>query len=95
MDKELLKLRQEIDKCDKDLLLVLKRRFRLTAKVGKLKAKKDLPIKDLKREEEKIKSVLSKWSPKLADPNLIRRLFVEIIKEVRKNHQGYRKAKNK
>ncbi len=93
MDKELLKLRREIDRCDKELLSVLKNRFRLTAKVGKLKAQKDLPIKDIKREEEKIASVLSKWPAKLADPALIRRLFVEIIKEVRKNHQGYQKIR--
>lgn len=45
-------LREEIDKTDKKILELLSRRFSLVKMVGEYKKKNNLPILDLKREEE-------------------------------------------
>jgi chorismate mutase len=49
---KLEKLRTEINSLDKELVSVLAKRFAVTEKVGKYKAKNNLPAKDPKREKE-------------------------------------------
>ena len=91
INEELLALRKQIDEVDDMLLEVLKKRFDLTQKVGELKAKFKLPIRDLKREEEKLFSIMQKWSLTSPDTEFIRKLFSYVMKEVRKNHKKLRK----
>lgn len=56
MDKtdklKLTKLRSQIDRIDKDMLKLIKKRFLLTAKIGEIKARNLTPIFDRKREHE-------------------------------------------
>ena len=90
-NQELLALREEIDKVDDMLLDILKQRFNLTQKVGELKAKFKLPIRDIKREEEKLFSIMQKWTLTSPDNQFIRKFFSFVMKEVRKNHKKIRK----
>lgn len=48
-------LRKEIDNIDREIFLLLKKRFDVVKKVGEYKKKNNLPIRDLKREGEIIR----------------------------------------
>ena len=50
---ELLSLRNQIDTLDDELILILAKRFEVTARVGKLKAEKGLDSVDETREKTK------------------------------------------
>jgi monofunctional chorismate mutase len=52
MDKELLKLRKQIDNIDDKIFLLLKKRQEIVKKVGKYKKKKGMPIVSPRREKE-------------------------------------------
>lgn len=51
-DAGLASLRAEIDECDKQIIELLARRFRLVRKVGEYKAIHSLPVLDEARENE-------------------------------------------
>lgn len=51
---ELVKLRQEIDKIDSKLLELISKRLLVVKKVGEYKNRIGRPVKDPKREEERI-----------------------------------------
>jgi chorismate mutase len=90
-NKKLLALRKQIDRVDYLLLKILKRRFGLTQKVGELKVRYNLPVRDLKREEEKLLSIMQRWSLDSPDGKFIRKLFLSIMSEARKNHKKLKK----
>lgn len=50
--EEIDKLRIKIDAIDNELLLLIKKRLKLVKKVGLIKSKKSLKVKNLKREKE-------------------------------------------
>jgi len=80
--EDLKKLRKKIDQIDKEIVRHLSRRFKITEKVGKLKFKKNLPLRDLKRERELLKK-RKDWAKKYRlSPFLIDKIFHLIIKEV-------------
>ncbi len=54
--EELLRLREQIDALDEELLQVLSRRFQVTAQVGLLKATHGLDSLDEEREARKLKN---------------------------------------
>ncbi len=55
-DKELDKVRQKIDLVDRTILESVEERFELVNDIVRIKKSKGLPIRDLEREEEVIKS---------------------------------------
>jgi chorismate mutase len=55
-DTELEEVRCKIDKLDKEILNLIEERFELVKEVARIKKLKKLPIRDLKREEEVIRS---------------------------------------
>ena len=65
IDKRILKLRQEIDDIDEEIIYLLKKRMVISKKVGKLKAELLIPVEDKKREKEIIYRL-----GELADSNL-------------------------
>jgi chorismate mutase len=84
---ELEKLRAEINSLDKELVSVLAKRFAVTQKVGKYKAKNNLPAKDPKREKELYASRELMAKNFKLDAKMVKKIFQEIIKTVRKNHR--------
>jgi len=60
MEKDSIqKARERINRIDRSLVRLLKRRYRLIRKVGLLKKEKGLPVVDREREMEILKKLLS------------------------------------
>ncbi|MGB9598491.1 MAG: chorismate mutase [Minisyncoccales bacterium] len=84
--EELKKLRQEIDRVDKKIIGLLKERFKITRKIGRLKVEKSLPLRDKKRERELFQKRKA-WSKKFnLSPFLVEKIFRLILKEVLLSH---------
>ena len=52
MHKRILKLREEIDNLDQEIIQLLKSRMKISKEVGKLKEKYNIPVEDKERERE-------------------------------------------
>jgi chorismate mutase/prephenate dehydratase len=76
---ELTDTRQEIDKLDKQLLAILAQRRELTERVIQSKAAANTPIRDEAREHSLIRQRIADGRPLGLDPQLIVKLFHEII----------------
>jgi chorismate mutase / prephenate dehydratase len=86
--KQLKSLRNTIDKIDGKIMKLLEKRQAAVLKIGGMKSKTDLPIRDRVREEEII-GRLTDASAAL-DKGFIRRLFAEIMKESRRMQAEHR-----
>lgn len=85
VSEELSSLRNEIDKIDDTVWLLLEKRFALLKKVGKIKHDLDMPILDEKRE----KDVLARINALPCDPEVssaISRLY-ELLFALSKKYQ--------
>jgi chorismate mutase len=62
MDKkfEINKLRKKIDIIDSKISSLLLKRFETAKKIGEIKKKKNMPVKDFKREKEVLNKISSK-----------------------------------
>ena len=85
---ELLALREQIDSIDEDMLDLLARRFKVTARVGELKAEAGLDSVDSVREQEKLERLRSLAQDKSLNSELILDLFQTLFDEVVKNHRN-------
>ncbi|MDC1436569.1 chorismate mutase [Gammaproteobacteria bacterium] len=86
---ELLSLRNQIDTLDDELILILAKRFEVTARVGKLKAEKDLDSVDETREKQKLIDLRARAEEKALNPEFVLSLFKMIFAEVVENHRAY------
>lgn len=80
-------LRAEIDEIDAQIVNLLASRFRITSKIGKIKALNALDAVDPKREaaqEERFRELAQHND---LNPDLVIRLFRSIINEVVRNHR--------
>ncbi len=89
--EELIKLREQIDSLDEELLNVLSRRFQVTAEVGLLKAEHGLESVDEAREAKKLRHLQQASAGKNLNPDFVHDLFQMIFAEVVNNHRSYRK----
>lgn len=89
--EELIKLREQIDALDDELLEVLSKRFRVTAEVGMLKANHGLESVDETRETNKLRHLQNEALSKNLNPEFVHELFQRIFAEVVNNHRSYRK----
>ncbi|MBN4075259.1 MAG: chorismate mutase [SAR86 cluster bacterium] len=89
MPDELLSLRDQIDALDDELLLILAKRFEVTARVGKLKADKGLDSVDEEREKQKLIDLRTRAEEKALNPEFVLNLFNMIFAEVVGNHRAY------
>lgn len=87
---ELLKIREEIDSLDSEIVKLLADRFVLTHRVGELKASHELSALDSSREAEKLARIESLCEEKGLNAKLVADLFVQIMEEVKRNHQRLR-----
>jgi len=72
MDKRILKLRQEIDKLDENIILLLKKRMKISKEVGQLKEELRLPVEDKTREQEIIDRLIQQAGRNLSEEQLMR-----------------------
>ena len=91
MPDELLSLRNQIDMLDDELLLILAKRFEVTARVGKLKADKGLDSVDETREKQKLIELGTRAEAKGLSPEFVLSLFKMIFAEVVENNRAYLK----
>ena len=83
--------RSSIDRLDAILVFTLAERFKLTEKVGKLKALNNLPPSDGKRESKQIER-LEKLSLEAGlDPVFAKEFLRFIISEVIRHHEKFQK----
>ena len=88
--KELIEVREKIDKIDRDLVEILEKRFQLTYQVGRLKANHNLRSLDTSREAQKLAELRLLCEGKSLNPDLVDKLFRHIMEEVVKNHENLR-----
>lgn len=84
---ELLSLRAEIDEIDAKIVELLDARFRVTAKVGKLKALHALAAVDPGREAAQEARFRELARQRGLNPDLVVQIFRGIIDEVVQNHR--------
>lgn len=90
-DNTLHQLRSSIDNIDTALIFLLAERFKVTQKVGELKAREDLPASDPKRESEQIARLCQLAENAQLDIDFTKRFFSFVVNEVIKNHINTKK----
>ena len=92
---DLKKMRQQIDEIDRELLIILAKRFEVTKKVGEYKAKHNLPSKDPAREKQIFEE--KKAMARKLDLNftLVEQIFKLIIGDVRQRHNKIKNVSKK
>ncbi len=82
MKKQTLEtLRVEIDACDRELMKLFKKRFSIAKKIGKLKSKQGLSIRDAKREKKVIEDRTEKGEKYNLSFAFIRSIWLTLFKE--------------
>jgi len=87
---ELMELREQIDRLDHSMVLLLANRFALTQRVGVLKARESLSSFDASREQRKLEHIRSLCATHGVDPELMAGILEEIMREVVRNHNRIR-----
>ncbi len=77
------RLRRELDEIDGDILRLLSRRAELALMIGREKAKRGLPLRDVEREEAVISRLVG-LNPGPLGPDAVERIFRRIIAETLK-----------
>ncbi len=84
---ELQRLRGSIDNMDSMLVHLLAERFKITQRVGELKAEAGLPSADPIREAEQIKRLRALAEDAHLDPEFAEKVLNFIIAEVVRHHE--------
>ncbi|WIJ27167.1 chorismate mutase [Devosia sp. RR2S18] len=86
--QELVALRSSIDNLDASLIFILSERFKLTQKVGELKAANQLPAADPAREDLQISRLRQMALEARLDPVFAERFLRFVIDEVIRHHKA-------
>ncbi len=89
---ELLHVREQIDRIDHGLVLLLANRFALTQRVGVLKAQHGLDALDPERESRKLAEIRRLCESHGVAPDLMAEILARVMAEVVKNHKAIRDA---
>lgn len=93
MSNQLNNLRKKVDAADKRILKNIAARFALTKKIGSIKAKHNLPVRDARREKELI-AKNKKIAKELGiDTMLIEKIYKVILDAARQNHRREKKRR--
>ncbi len=85
--EELLQVREQIDRIDTGLVLLLANRFALTQRVGELKAAHKLGALDPERESRKLADIRAVCDKHGVNPDLVAEILEQIMREVVRNHE--------
>ncbi len=85
---ELQRLRQSIDNMDSALVHLLAERFKITQRVGELKASHGLPPADPAREQEQIGRLRALAADANLDPEFAEKVLNFIVAEVVRHHEA-------
>ncbi|GAA4283962.1 chorismate mutase [Brevibacterium daeguense] len=85
--EELARLRGSIDNIDAALVHILAERFKLTERVGELKARCDLPAADPARESRQVDRLRSLAAESNLDPEFAEKFLAFIVAEVIRHHE--------
>lgn len=88
--EELLRLRSSIDNMDSMLVHLLAERFKVTQRVGKLKAEHDMPPADPEREAQQIARLRQLAVDSELDPEFAEKFLQFIVREVVRHHEQIR-----
>ena len=77
--KEIVALRKKIDEIDERILLLLKKRAEVSRKIGSIKKKNELPIRDRTRENRLYAHLRCKAERLGLSANLVETLYREIV----------------
>ncbi|WP_341727893.1 chorismate mutase [Brooklawnia sp.] len=83
---ELLRLRGSIDNLDAALIHIMAERFKITQRVGRLKAQHGLPAADPGREAHQIERLRELAIASDLDPEFAEKLLNFIVREVVRHH---------
>jgi chorismate mutase len=84
---ELSSARSSIDNLDAALVHLLAERFKITQRVGELKAEKGLPPADPRREEQQIRRLRQLAADAGLDPEFAEKFLQFIVTEVVRHHE--------
>ncbi len=84
---ELVSARSSIDNLDAALVHLLAERFKITQRVGELKAAKGLPPADPRREEQQIRRLRQLAADAGLDPEFAEKFLQFIVTEVVRHHE--------
>lgn len=89
---ELLLVREQIDRIDHGLVLLLANRFALTRRVGVLKAEHGLEALDPDRERRKLEEIRRLCEVNGVAPDLVVEILARVMAEVVRNHKAIRES---
>ncbi len=89
---ELAEARASIDNLDAALIHLLAERFKITQRVGLLKARLALPSSDLDREAEQVRRLRQLAEESQLDPEFAQKVVGFIMEEVVRHHDEIRDA---
>lgn len=89
IDPELALLRGSIDNLDACLVHLLAERFKITQRVGRLKAERKLPAADTGRERQQIERLRALAVDSQLDPEFAEKFITFIVTEVVRNHKQF------
>ncbi len=90
MNPQLLKLREQLDKIDTQLITLLGERFKITQKVGELKRTTNLPPQDPSREARQMERIQQLANEAGVDPTLAQNILRLVIDKVIDDHKALR-----
>ena len=91
---ELTELRASIDNLDRAVICLLAERFKITRRVGQLKAEVGLPPADPEREASQIERLRTVAQDAQLDPEFAEKLLNFIVSEVVRHHERIARETN-
>ena len=85
--QELLQLRASIDNLDAAIIHMLAERFKLTRRVGRMKAEQALPPSDPAREKRQVERMRRLADEAGLDPEFAEKFLAFVIREVIQHHE--------
>lgn len=86
LPEELLTMRASIDNLDACLIHLMAERFKITKRIGKLKAEHNMPAGDSAREAEQVARLRELAVESHLDPEFAEKLLNFIVSEVVRHH---------
>lgn len=88
--EDLAEARRSIDNLDAALIHLLAERFKITQRVGRLKAREDLPAADPEREAQQVRRLRALAEESQLDPEFAEKVVTFIMTEVVRHHEQIR-----